>query len=176
MLLDANVALGLMHYTRPLLKVHVHKILNLTPRRHISAGEALVFWWADDLSARAYLPPDSLQLLVDHFAKDVVVFGTQLGHAVAGNILPADMLPVLKVGITEDYFAVMDGKDYFLDLNTGETSHTMSAIRAVETRVYNLTVLYARYYARYQERLRSAERKGEARDRDTNQAPPPPVR
>lgn len=176
MLLDADVALGLMHFSRPLLKKHITRILNLTPRPRISAGEALVFWWADDLAARAYLPPDSLQLLVDHFAQDVVVFGTQLGHAVAGNVLPADKLPVLKVGITEDFFAVMDGKDYFLDLNTGETSHTMSAIRVVETRVYNLTSLFARYYALYKDRLRSAERKGEARDRDTNQAPPPHVR
>lgn len=159
---NAERALGLCLALRGLLRNRICNLLKVTPHPTLSAGEALVFWVANDLNARGILQPDALQLLIETFAQDILTFGNTLGMALTGHPdLPDDKLPVLKLGVTDTLFGVIDGQDFFLDLTSGEKVSALRAGGRIETRVYDLTSLFLCYYGWYQGETRSAERRGD---------------
>lgn len=122
-------------------------------------GEALLFWLADWLTLIKLLKPDQLQLLIEEFAPTITTFGTQLQKAEEDtpidSLAQVKKLPTCKVGFLDRRIACIDGRDTFLDLETGDTFPAVDRL-PLETIGYNLTTLFLRY--QNQMRVRSVNK------------------
>jgi hypothetical protein len=175
---DAALAIGLGGWlSRFQIRTLWSSVLKTKPRQNISSGEALLFWTMNHLEGLNIVTRDQLQLAFERFGKHIVGHGDLLYdrwvkycHDIPQDpnraILPnfALQLPSQKFGFLDTNYAVMDGLDFFLDLNSGDTAKAVRGLKPLETRIFDLTTLWIMYYKVYRNQLVSAEPGGSAED------------
>jgi hypothetical protein len=141
---------GICQHLSAAVGAHIkYQILKTTEPRNYTVGEALLFWLADWFTRINLLKQEQLIRLLDNFAPSIINFGAELEVALlrgnsARSIKSALKLPMCKLGFLDRRVACMDGRDTFLDLETGESFPAKDRL-PLETLAYNLTSLFVRY-------------------------------
>jgi hypothetical protein len=168
---DAALTIGLCGWlSRFQIRTLWSSVLKTKPRQNISSGEALLFWTMNHLESLNVVTRDQLQLAFEHFGKHIVEHGNglydkwlkiymdiELDPAHALNVEYAIQLSTLKLGFMDSNYAVVDGLGFFLDLNSGEAVEAVRGLKPLETRIFDLTTLWIRYFRVYRSELVSAE-------------------
>lgn len=120
--------------------------------------EAFHFWLTDMLASTKLLQQEQLRLVVEEFSNDFKTFGLTLQTALKDQVVKSvdkiKKLPVCKLGILDRRFICLDGRETFLDIQTGLLVPAIDNW-PLETIAYNLTTMFVLYLNKYNSDLGS---------------------
>jgi hypothetical protein len=109
----------------------------------LSFGESLLLYLAHWLTVTRAIPADQQDLLVTEFGREVVSYGDSFDAMMSG---PEATIPSCVVTVLDRSFAIVSGRDVFLNLHRAEYVKGLPR-PPIESISYNLAGLYAQMRA-----------------------------
>lgn len=115
-------------------------LLHLESGADYGPGQAMLAWVLDLLISLGVGTDEQRWLLLEHMHESIIRYGESLEKAIEEK---ASRLPVTMLGFADRRYAILQGRDEFLDLETGKWL-PYTKLHFLELLFYNLATLFVR--------------------------------